>query len=132
MRIDTLYFPQIDDNDLIATAQEQQRIILTRDRGLSQRKNAPVFFLGSEELPHQLQQLQRHFHLDDYRSLMRRCTLCNTPLQVIEKSSIVQRVPEKVRDRFTYFEYCPHCDRVYWQGDHFQRMTAYIERVLHC
>ena len=45
MGLDTLFFPHIEDNDLIHIANDENRIILTRDRHLSQRKNTPVLFL---------------------------------------------------------------------------------------
>lgn len=130
MRIDTLYFSQIDDNDLITLALEQNRIILTRDRALSRRKNIPVFFLESKELSHQLKTLNDHFYLQEQSSQLGRCIVCNAPLQVIEKPKVVQKVPEKVLRNFSYFEYCPHCDRIYWHGDHYRRMKKYLESVL--
>ncbi len=130
MRVDTLYFSQIGDNDLITLALEQNRIILTRDRALSRRKNIPVFFLESKELSQQLQTLTRHFHLNENTVSSSRCIICNTPLQIVEKGEIEQRLPKKVAHYFSYFEYCPHCDRIYWHGDHYRRMKKYLESVL--
>ena len=45
MGLDTLFFSHIEDNDLINIANDENRITLTRDHHLSQRKNTPVLFL---------------------------------------------------------------------------------------
>ena len=47
--IDTLYFPHIEDDELLRIAKDEDRTILTKDRSLSQRKKAPVFFLEEKE-----------------------------------------------------------------------------------
>jgi uncharacterized protein with PIN domain len=130
MGFDTLYFPQIDDDELIRLALEQDRIILTRDKMLSQRKNVPVLFLESMETKTQLQTLISHFRLKDHPAPFSRCIVCNTPLQVVEKEKIGHRLPQKVQHTFSHFEYCPHCDRVYWHGDHYRRMQQFLESVL--
>ena len=131
MGFDTLYFTHIDDNDLITLALEQNRTILTRDKGLSERSKAPVLFLESMDTKTQLQTLISHFRLKEHPAPFSRCIVCNTPLQVIEKAEVMHRVPEKVLRHFSRFEYCSVCDRVYWQGDHYRHMKRFLESVLH-
>jgi uncharacterized protein with PIN domain len=130
MGFDTLYFTQIDDNDLITLAIEQKRTILTRDRALAKRRNIPVLFLDSIETKEQLQSLFSRFPLKEHPLPFSRCLVCNTPLQVIEKSEVLHRVPEKVQRCFFHFEYCPFCDRIYWHGDHYRRMQQFLARIL--
>jgi uncharacterized protein with PIN domain len=130
MGFDTLYFTQIDDNDLITLAIEQKRTILTRDRALAKRRNIPVLFLDSIETKEQLQSLFSRFPLKEHPLPFSRCLVCNTPLQVIEKSEVLHRVPEKVQRCFFHFKYCPFCDRIYWHGDHYRRMQQFLARIL--
>lgn len=130
MGFDTLYFTQIDDNDLITLALEQNRIILTRDRGLSERKNAPVLFLESKETSAQLQAVISRFNLKEHPAPFSRCIVCNAPLQVVDKEKVLHKLPQKVRRYFSHFEQCPVCDRVYWHGDHYRRMKQFLEDVL--
>ena len=130
MGFDTLFFPHIEDDDLIILANEENRIILTRDRELSQRKNAPVLFLEPTDTKEQLKTLIKHYKLKEHPAPFSRCIICNTPLQVIQKEKIAERLPEKVKKHFNYFEYCPACDRVYWQGDHYRHMMEFLEQVL--
>ena len=130
MGVDTLFFPHIEDDRLITIANEENRIILTRDRLLSQRKNAPVLFLEPTDTKIQLQTLIDRYKLKEHTHLLSRCIVCNTPLQVIDKEKIIDRLPEKVKKHFDFFEYCPTCDRIYWQGDHYRHMMEFLTQVL--
>ena len=129
MGVDTLFFPHIEDDDLIDLANEEKRIILTRDRSLSERKNAPVFFLVPTETKKQLKRLIEHYNIKEHPAPFSRCIVCNTPLQVIEKEKILESLPKKVIKFFDYFEYCPKCDRIYWQGDHYRHMVEFLKQV---
>jgi len=130
MGFDTLFFPHIDDDKLIIIANEEKRIILTRDRELSQRKNAPVLFLEPIDTKAQLKTLIKYYKLKEHPVPFSRCIVCNTPLQVVEKEKIIDRLPIKVQKYFDYFEYCPSCDRIYWRGDHYRHMMEFLEQVL--
>ena len=130
MGIDTLFFPHIEDDDLIIIANDEDRIIITRDRDLSQRKNAPTLFLEPTDTKAQLKTLIDYYELKEHPVPFRRCIVCNTQLEVIEKEKIIDRLPEKVKKYFDYFEYCPTCDRIYWQGDHYKHMMEFLEEVL--
>ena len=130
MGFDTLFFPHIEDNELILVANDEDRIILTRDRRLSQRKNAPTLFLEPVDTKAQLKTLIEYYGLKKHPAPFSRCIVCNTPLQIIEKEKITERLPEKVKKHFDHFEYCPTCDRIYWQGDHYRHMMAFLAQVL--
>jgi len=130
MGVDTLYFPHIEDDKLILIANNEDRIIITRDRSLSQRKHAPTFFLEATDTESQLKTLIDHYSLKEHPAPSSRCIVCNTPLQVIDKETIIETLPKKVKKYFNYFEYCPTCDRVYWHGDHYRHMMAFLEPIL--
>ncbi|MCW8820626.1 MAG: Mut7-C RNAse domain-containing protein [Sulfurovum sp.] len=130
MGVDTLFFSHIEDDELIQIANDENRIILTRDRNLSKRKNAPVLFLEPIDTKMQLKKLIEYYNLKEHPAPFSRCIVCNTPLQVIEKKEIIDSLPEKVKKYFDYFEYCPTCDRIYWQGDHYRHMMEFLAQVL--
>ena len=130
MGFDTLYFTHISDNDLIALANAENRIILTHDKGLFERKKAPCHLLKSTEIKVQLRELIDTYDLKAYKNPFSRCIVCNTPLQSIEKSEIIHRVPEKIKTHFSHFEICTQCDRIYWHGDHYRHMKRFIDSVL--
>ena len=128
MGFDTLYFNTISDDDLIEIANNNERIILTRDKVLHERKNSPTFYLDSIENLKQLQQLNSKFNLKNY-DLSARCTVCNTKLNVIEKNKIENRLPPKVKIYFNEFEICEKCNHIYWHGDHYRRMMLTIDAL---
>lgn len=131
MGFDTLYFTHIEDNDLAALASKEKRTILTRDKGLYERGyGARILLLEATDTKKQLRQVMDAYHLAEYPASFSRCIVCNTPLQVVEKTDILNRLPEKVRDHFSYFEYCPACDRIYWHGDHYRHMQEFLKSVL--
>jgi len=128
MGFDTLFFNSIDDNDLIELAKKEERIILTRDRLLHERKKAPTFYLESIDNLEQLQELQAEYGIKEY-SLSSRCIVCNTRLQNIEKSKIEDQIPPKVKQYFSEFEICSKCERIYWKGDHYKRMMLTVDAI---
>ena len=130
MGFDTLFFPQIDDDDLVLMAKKEDRVIITRDRELSQRKNASVFYLKPIDLKEQLLTMVEAFDLHDYKAPFSRCIVCNTLLEEVDKERIIDRLPEKVKHFFTYFEHCRTCDRIYWHGDHYRHMKQLLETIL--
>ena len=130
MGLDTLYFPQIDDNELIDLANRECRIILTRDKGLYERKKARCSLLKAVKTEKQLLEVIRRFHLKRFQAHFSRCIVCNEPLRVIEKGEILHRLPPKVIKYFFDFEICTKCDRIYWHGDHYKRMKAFLRKVL--
>jgi uncharacterized protein with PIN domain len=111
-------------------ANDENRFILTRDRSLAERKNAPIFFIEPTDTKAQLKTLIEYYKLKENPAPFSRCIVCNTPLQVIEKEKIIDKLPKKVKKYFNYFEYCPRCDRIYWQGDHYRHMMEFMAQVL--
>lgn len=127
--LDTLYFPQIDDDVLIDLANAQNRIILTRDKGLYERKEADCLYLESIKTEEQLREIIRTFSLQDLQQSFSRCIVCNELLIPIDKQAVEDRLPPKVVKHFSDFEICKKCNRIYWQGDHYQRMKTFLESV---
>ncbi|MEA3372307.1 MAG: Mut7-C RNAse domain-containing protein [Campylobacterota bacterium] len=129
MGYNTLYFTHIEDDELIDLANAQHRIILTRDRELSERKKAPCLLIKATKTKEQLQEIIRQFDLYASDEHFSRCIVCNTPLQPIEKDKVIERIPRKIAHYFSYFEICPTCERIYWHGDHYKRMKQFIDSL---
>ncbi len=122
---DTLYFNQIEDDELIRIAQEQDRTILTKDRELCKRCKQ-CYILRSNDFKEQLKEVLKVFGLSIEHPFSR-CMVDNTRLQPVEKEKIEGRLPAKVKRCFESFWYCPECTRVYWHGSHYERMRQFIE-----
>ena len=54
------------------------------------------------------------------------CLHCNWPLSPVEKGAVLPLLPEKVAVHYQTFTTCTRCERVFWQGSHWQRMRAML------
>ena len=128
MGYDTAYDARLDDNALVRLARAEERILLTRDTALVQRKGAQSLFIASEVLPEQLTQVVQTFglHADNPFS---RCPVCNSPLEDVPKHDAWGQVPPFVFQTQERFSLCPECNRFYWRGTHWQKMRAQVQKL---
>ncbi|RYZ17477.1 MAG: hypothetical protein EOO70_01810, partial [Myxococcaceae bacterium] len=54
--------------------------------------------------------------------VLSRCSLCNSPLEPIDKALVLDRLPARVAATCDVFFRCPACDKVYWKGRHHEQM----------
>jgi uncharacterized protein len=131
MGFDASYGNDMDDGTLVRLARAERRIILSRDRGLLKRRLVTHGYLvKSMEPREQLAEVVRRFDLAGSTRMFGRCVLCNTPLQRVERASIISRVPPAVAERYDGFSRCPTCGRVFWKGTHWERMRELASEVL--
>jgi hypothetical protein len=128
---DTLYDNQFADSEIEAIAARDARIVLTRDRELLKRRTIThgcyVHALKSHE---QLREIVERLDLARSVRPFTLCLNCNTPLHAIDKQQALQRIPPAVRVHHERFSTCDSCQRVFWEGSHWQRMQALLERTL--
>jgi uncharacterized protein len=55
-----------------------------------------------------------------------RCLHCNWPLTPVTKEEVLPRLPENVALHYQAFSVCTCCERVFWEGSHWQRMRAML------
>lgn len=124
MGLDVLYGPGLEDNEIIRLSLEQERVILTRDRGLSKRPLAERHVLiSSENVQDQLEQVLKTFRpVLDPAAFLTRCSVCNELLKSTSKQEVRDLVPSYVYDRINRFLQCPCCGRVYWKGNHVRNL----------
>lgn len=121
---DVVYFPRIDDEELVALAVRQGRTILTRDRRLAQRRAARDHVLvRSQNLTEQIRQVLDERRLRVRRdSLFRRCVKCNRRTRRVPRRAVREAVPAYVFRTQERFTRCPDCGRIYWKATHVSRM----------
>ncbi len=128
---DTATVPGAEDSALARIASQEERILLTRDRGLLKRKVVEKGYCVVADQPaSQLRDVLANFHLTGLVRPFQRCLNCNGQLQPVDKEAIQERLLEDTRRRFQAFWICPSCGKVYWQGSHYERMQAFIRQVL--
>lgn len=127
---DTLYGNDWGDERIVAISRSERRTILTRDRGLLRRRDVErgycVRSVASEE---QLGEVVRALQLEGLLAPFTRCRECNAPLEDVARAAVLDRLPAPVRAAYERFRRCPGCDRVYWEGSHFDRMQATLRRA---
>lgn len=127
---DCLWSKDWDDDALVDAAVAQDRVVLTRDKGVLRRRAVTHGrFVRAIESEAQLAEVVRAFGLRGQLRPFSRCRECNVPLEDVSKSEIEALLPEKVRALYTRFKRCPGCARVYWEGTHFERLRAVLERA---
>ena len=127
---DTLYRNDYDDDVLAELASRQQRILLTRDRGLLKRRVVVHGYHVWETDPErQLIEVLSRFNLFPAIAPFRRCLHCNGLLEPVAKEAIVDRLLPKTRQYYDEFSHCLACGRIYWKGSHHERMQHLIDRV---
>jgi uncharacterized protein len=128
---DTLYCNDYDDHQLAAITASQQRVLLTRDRGLLKHKSVVYGYCVREADPHrQVISVLRRYQLGAYVQPWQRCIHCNGLLRAVDKSTILDRLQPKTKQYYDEFQQCDTCGQIYWQGSHFERMTVFMETIL--
>lgn len=128
-----LYYRNIEDADLIARAQQEERIILTRDtriasRKICQAKQPACIVLESQDYRKQLQQLKRTIGLTLSAEFCR-CIRCNQCLEKVSKQDFKPRIPPYVYRNHNRFWYCRQCDKLYWRGTHCSSMEKVLASI---
>lgn len=125
---DTLYDNHFPDEEIEALAAAEHRIVLTRDRELLKRRSITHgCYVRALKPRAQVHEIFERLDLAASARPFRLCLLCNAPLRSIERAAVRERVPAGVYDRQTRFVTCDVCQRVFWEGSHWQRMRTLID-----
>jgi len=128
---DTLYDNHFHDDTIVAICEQDGRIVLTRDRELLKRRAVThgcyVHALKPEA---QLKEIVERLDLARSARPFTLCLHCNVPLRPVDKASVVDRLPDRVRMHYDCFSICDMCGRVYWEGSHWLHMRQMLDGVL--
>ena len=128
---DTVYGGTAADDLLAERAHDENRVLLTRDRGLLKRSLVVFgYCLRSTDPREQLIAVLRRYRLFDTVEAWRRCLRCNGLLRPVEKAAVLDRLEPKTRLYYDEFQQCAACGQVYWRGSHFgelERLVAEVE-----
>ncbi len=142
---DTLYFRQIDDNEIIKIAKQDHRILLTGDNILAKSKKIDSYILiNSNDISGQLREVLKTVCTKQYAVgseesaycllptayFFSRCIKCNGELVSTDRKSVASCVPEHVFLNFHSFLRCMDCGKIYWEGSHKKMMDAKIKDIL--
>lgn len=130
--INTLYINGIDDDELIRIALNEGRVILTKDRGILHRRivtigNVRALLIESDKIREQISQVIQTLDLGPIFDKFSLCMECNEILEKRTKEEVKNLVPPYVRKTQEQYMQCPRCERIYWRGTHWERMSKELE-----
>jgi uncharacterized protein with PIN domain len=127
---DTKYNRDFPDEELAESSAQEGRILLTRDQGLLKRNLVKYGYWVRTTLPReQVVEVVNYFDLIPLMIPFRRCVHCNDLLQTVSKEQILHRLLPETRQYHNEFYICLACNRIYWKGSHYQRMSNFIETI---
>ena len=124
---DTLYDNAFADREILDLAARERRVILTRDRELLKcREVMRGCFVHARKPEAQLKEVVARYRLERRMRPFTLCLHCNLRLEAVERSIAKERVPERIALRYAEFMRCRGCERIYWQGSHWERMREML------
>ncbi|NOQ61309.1 Mut7-C RNAse domain-containing protein [Mycolicibacterium fortuitum] len=120
-----------DDQTLADISLDQQRILLTRDRGLLKRRTITHgLFVHSQHPEEQTLEVLRRLDLRRRIKPFTRCVRCNGQLAAVAKDEVIDQLEPLTRRYYDEFSQCPECGRIYWAGSHFEKLSRLVDRLL--
>jgi uncharacterized protein len=128
--LDTTYDRNADDDALLEMSLAQERVLLTRDRGLLHRRALRWGAHVNAAVPdEQLREV-----LDRFAPPLQpwtRCPACNGALVHAPKSDVNDQLEDGTRRCYQTFRRCRECGRIYWRGAHAHRLQAIVDGATH-
>ena len=125
---DCLYSNSFEDDYIIATANKERRIILTRDKGILFNGKVKLgAFVRAIQPNLQFEEILERFQLRNRMAPFTRCMECNGKIKRISKSTIREQLPTATKKYFNRFFQCEQCKKIYWEGNHYLEMRKYIK-----
>lgn len=123
--LDTRYGDPVDDADLVRVALAEDRVLLSKDRGLLRRRALRhAAYVRGRTGDEQLADVLDRFAppLDPFS----RCPACNAALRPVGLDEVADRLQPGTRRTYREFARCTGCGRVYWRGAHARRLEAIV------
>lgn len=133
---DTDYREGRDDPELAEISQRENRILLTRDRGLLMRRIVTRGMIIRNTNPlFQTREVLERLDLWSQCRPFSRCIDCNgivapLPEEDVSLSALRQGIPEGVLEWCRHYYRCSLCGKVYWKGSHYDRLEKIIAEIL--
>ncbi|MFD9356927.1 Mut7-C RNAse domain-containing protein [Streptomyces sp. NPDC060031] len=113
------------DPALASRSAAEQRVLLSRDRGLLRRRELFAgAYVYSDNPDEQLRDVLGRFA--PALAPWTRCTACNGPLRRATKDSVGDRLEDGTHRSYDVFAQCADCERVYWRGAHHARLERIV------
>ena len=126
---DSLYRNDYEDTTLAEISAQENRILLTCDRRLLMRKQVSYgYFVRHRKPQQQLSEIMARYRLYKKVRPFSRCMRCNGVTHKVSKRSIEANLLAGTKKYYNEFYQCESCNKIYWQGSHYQNMERLIEK----
>ena len=127
---DVLYKNNCDDEELAEISAKESRILLTCDRLLLMRKIVDYgYFVRSRNIDEQLPEVVKRYRLQHKLRPFTRCMNCNGITHAVDKHAIEHLLEPGTDKYYDEFYQCEQCKKVYWRGNHYDRMQSVIAKL---
>ena len=124
---DSRYDNTADDEQLVRGAETEQRLLLTQDRRLLMRRSVRWGYYVRASAPRrQIEEVVRRLRLRNRCTPFTRCLACNGRIEPVAKSDIEEQLEPKTRRYYESFWQCHGCERIYWRGSHYERLSRMV------
>lgn len=128
---DIFFDKDLPDSQIIKISLSEKRIILTRDKGLLRNKEVTHgYWIRSTNPDEQVREVIRRFDLKKSLKLFTRCLECNEILKAVDVKEVASRLFPGTLQYYDEFRICPGCNRIYWNGSHYERMLKRINNLI--
>jgi len=132
---DSLWSAEFEDDELLRISREEGRYLLTRDRELCGRAGKPAcHYVKATDPKEQIIEVIAAFALKEQvasgKGFLTLCMDCNAPILPTQPHQVVDRLPGSVLLAHDKFFLCPRCERIFWQGSHWDRMKEWVNSQL--
>jgi uncharacterized protein with PIN domain len=129
---EAIWFPDIDDAEVLRRAAQLHATLLTTDSLMMERGVLRDGFIPALWVPptfkkqEQLALVLREFNLGTHEP---RCMKCGGELHPVEKESVRDRIPPRTLRWIDEYFACSQCGQLFWKGTHWQKIRETFERL---
>jgi uncharacterized protein with PIN domain len=129
---DTFYKEGIEDRELVELALSEDRLLISSDDRLFERRLLTSGQVKSLALPRslplmkQVEYVARRLRLTAGET---RCARCNGELRRVQREEVGHIVPARSLIWATEFYQCAGCGQAYWDGTHWRKIERWRSRL---
>jgi uncharacterized protein with PIN domain len=128
---DTLYDQGFTSQQLVKISATRGRVLLTKSRRLLQNGFLTHRILvKGDDVELQLRKIFQRLDLYGDAQPFTRCMFCNRAVEPVSSVAVGHRRPARVQADKKELSQCASCQRIYWEGTHFDRMNRFVRKIL--
>jgi uncharacterized protein with PIN domain len=128
---DLSFDPSLSARKIIEISKKKSRIILTKSRQILKFKEVThAIFIYPGTTAEQIKRILDYLDIKDSIKPFSRCLRCNSVVKRVSKEGVADRIPPKTKEFCDQYNHCKFCDKIYWKGTHFIKMSKAIDHIL--